>query len=708
LIENINVLANDSDPDGGVLSVISASAANGSVTINSDGTLNYEPNDDYYGTDTVSYTISDGQGGTDTATFDVIVTPVSDAPDATGGTIAVTEDTTYQFTVVDFGFTDVDGDSLVSVTIDTLPVSGELLLSGVPVSEGQEILAADIPNLEYQPPGNANGTSVTDFEFTVKDSGTIANGGQNVDQSAGTVNISITGTADPLTLSVVADAVSLSPPTESITTVTGVVQATIESNLGLTSGFLDGFDPDSGVLNHQGNVDAEDGQYTTYNFALESGSQVSYDWTFSSNENLNDEIESGYNDFVIVVIDAPDGTQTSQIITAAEFWGVNAQGAGTFDFTADQNGIYSFHWIVMNGGDTEKDSDFDITEVTVVDSAGNDVFSADVPLYITAQLSDTDGSETISVRVSNVPTGASLSAGVDQGSGVWLLSEADLDGLKYVPAQGSTGNIQLTVEAISTESDGDTYTTPAQTIDIVIDQTINNVLLSDGESATNANDFIQGTNNSDVVDGGAGNDLITGSQSGDTLSGGDGHDKLHGGEGIDILSGNDGMDVIYGDAGNDIIDGGAESDTLYGGSDMDIIVGADGNDAIFGGSENDTITGGSGDDYLSGGSGADTFVWNSGDDAGGNASDLVIDFSQAEGDVLDLSDLLIDEENADNLSQYLHFESDNHGNTIVEVSPNKGSVSQKITLQGVDLTVYGDDSEIISQLIQDGNLDIDQ
>ncbi|MEE3197369.1 MAG: Ig-like domain-containing protein, partial [Pseudomonadota bacterium] len=47
---SINVLANDSDPDGNTLSVTAATASNGTVAINSDYTLSYTPNANFNGT----------------------------------------------------------------------------------------------------------------------------------------------------------------------------------------------------------------------------------------------------------------------------------------------------------------------------------------------------------------------------------------------------------------------------------------------------------------------------------------------------------------------------------------------------------------------------------------------------------------------------------------------------------------------------------
>jgi hypothetical protein len=64
----INVLANDTDPDGDTLTVASfTQAAHGVVVKNTDGTLTYTPTTGYTGSDTFTYTASDGKGGTATA-----------------------------------------------------------------------------------------------------------------------------------------------------------------------------------------------------------------------------------------------------------------------------------------------------------------------------------------------------------------------------------------------------------------------------------------------------------------------------------------------------------------------------------------------------------------------------------------------------------------------------------------------------------------
>jgi len=70
----VTVLANDSDPDGGTLSVTSVTTpAHGTATINAATTVTYTPAASYSGPDSFGYSISDGQGGTASATVSVTV-----------------------------------------------------------------------------------------------------------------------------------------------------------------------------------------------------------------------------------------------------------------------------------------------------------------------------------------------------------------------------------------------------------------------------------------------------------------------------------------------------------------------------------------------------------------------------------------------------------------------------------------------------------
>jgi len=58
------LLQNDVDADDDTLSITSATAENGAVAINSDGTVSYTSNSGFLGNDQITYHISDGHGGT--------------------------------------------------------------------------------------------------------------------------------------------------------------------------------------------------------------------------------------------------------------------------------------------------------------------------------------------------------------------------------------------------------------------------------------------------------------------------------------------------------------------------------------------------------------------------------------------------------------------------------------------------------------------
>ncbi len=81
----------------------------------------------------------------------------------------------------------------------------------------------------------------------------------------------------------------------------------------------------------------------------------------------------------------------------------------------------------------------------------------------------------------------------------------------------------------------------------------------------------------------------------------------------------------------------------------------------------------------------------------------------AQGDVLDLRDLLQGEENASDLGQYLTF-TQSGTNTVIGVSHDgSGHVTQEITLNNVDLTTLGStNEEIIQAMLNNGSLKIDQ
>lgn len=85
----------------------------------------------------------------------VIIDPVNDAPTGADKTVDIVDGSAYVINELDFGFIDpVEGNNLQSVLVTSLPIAGELLLNGQPVTVGTEIGLSDIQSgrLSYLPP----------------------------------------------------------------------------------------------------------------------------------------------------------------------------------------------------------------------------------------------------------------------------------------------------------------------------------------------------------------------------------------------------------------------------------------------------------------------------------------------------------------------------------------------------------------------------
>ena len=155
------------------------------------------------------------------------------------------------------------------------------------------------------------------------------------------------------------------------------------------------------------------------------------------------------------------------------------------------------------------------------------------------------------------------------------------------------------------------------------------------------------------------------------------------------------INVEKGDANGNTLD--RSGDTI-----SRIIHGLGGNDTITGGTEDDEISGGTGDDTLTGNGGADRFMF-SFFDAG---NDTITDFNAAQGDVIDLSYLLIGFDAGANIADYITA-ADDSGNVVLTIDYDNGLTSNDgvvtITLQGHSMN--GKDSPAYIQgLIDNGNL----
>jgi uncharacterized repeat protein (TIGR01451 family) len=115
----VHVLANDSDPDGDPLTIVSVSPTNGTAIISGTNVV-FTPTNNFTGTATASYTITDGFGGTNSALIFVLVT--NRPPVANNQNVTTTENVSAAITLTG---SDPDGDAL-TFAIASGPTNGVL------------------------------------------------------------------------------------------------------------------------------------------------------------------------------------------------------------------------------------------------------------------------------------------------------------------------------------------------------------------------------------------------------------------------------------------------------------------------------------------------------------------------------------------------------------------------------------------------------
>jgi VCBS repeat-containing protein len=194
VITTPSLLTNDSDIDANdvlVVSSIDTTGVRGTVTLNTNGTLTYDPTgklDDLAQgvtfNEVITYTLSDGKGGIDTATVTIVVSGINDIPIAIndgGADFTTPEDKSFTTPNVLLNDKDADLDTLVIAAIDTTSTVGKVTNK----NDGTFL---------YDPNGKFNnltpGQTATDtFGYTVSD----GKGGT----ATASVTITITGVNIP-------------------------------------------------------------------------------------------------------------------------------------------------------------------------------------------------------------------------------------------------------------------------------------------------------------------------------------------------------------------------------------------------------------------------------------------------------------------------------------------------------------------------------
>ncbi|WP_435874838.1 immunoglobulin-like domain-containing protein [Pseudomonas chlororaphis] len=450
---------------------------------------------------TITVTVTDGSNYSNTATTTVNVVAVNDAPVATGGAVTGTEDTALTLTWATFGVSDVDSSAAsLGVKITQLPSDGKLqYLDGSTwkdVATNQTFSKADIDagKLRFTPDANEsgvdgyNGSGVgnqqadyAQIKFQPTDGQALGN--------TGTVKIDITPVADAPTLGVASNSVnsigllkeswsSLSGLGTNGNGITGDALKTVFNNSGNPTS-------SSTVTNAQSDtsVAGGSGSKTSGLIYLEAGKTYSF---------------SGVGDDSLLITIGGKNVATAT-------WGAGGSISGSF--TPTTSGYYTLDIYHANqSGPGSYDVNLSVNGSTPVDLS-----NANIPMYpsetalnnagvtlselhgsngegyydgyklnegaeggsvklskITTALTDTDGSESLSVKIGGIPAGSVLSDGAGHTfTASTSVGEVNVTGwnlgtLTITPPSHYNGSFNLTVTSTSTESLGGSASSTAQ------------------------------------------------------------------------------------------------------------------------------------------------------------------------------------------------------------------------------------------------------
>ena len=352
-------------------------------------------------TDNVYYVrvrVSDGVGS-DEEFIGVTVLNISDAPPTSqDGTVSVAEDSTYTFSPAKFYFADVDGDSFAGIRITTLPARGKLQSAGADVLPGQVLALGQISGLTYLPGANESATGYASFRFRVQDSSGL--------QSAIDYRLTVDVTA-------VADVPNIAVSNGII------VDEDTSFNIGLSTSVVD-VDSETLSVKLQG---------------LPPGARVTDGVSSATSSSVN---ISGWSYGAITVTPAANSSVdfTLQVTVTATEADNGSQAQTTKSIAVQVDGVA------------------DKPLLTTAPASGDE--DTAIPLPITAQLADVDGSEELKVSISGVPVGARLGDGalfaISSGAAIdisnWLLPA-----ITVRPAQNVNDDFTVTIAATAIEQD---------------------------------------------------------------------------------------------------------------------------------------------------------------------------------------------------------------------------------------------------------------
>ncbi|HGF5137305.1 tandem-95 repeat protein [Vibrio parahaemolyticus] len=398
--------------------------ANGTVSVNPDGSVTYTPNDNYHGTDSFTYIVTSG-GVSESAIVEVNVTPANDAPVAKDDIATTQEDTAVTIDVLP-NDTDVDGDKL---SIESVSVPKEQ--GTVEVVDGK---------LVFTPAENFNGDA--EITYTVTD-------GALTDQA--TVKVTVNAVNDtPAVESNIADqtlaedfmpyTIDLNTAFSDVDNVDGELTFSVSGNSNIQVAIV------NGIATITPTADWNGSETLTFTATDPSGESVSQpvNFTVAPVADIvadkatvvedtptiikvlgNDTFEG---DGKVVSLDANNGPANGSV-------SVNPDGSVTYTPNDNYHGIDSFTYIVTSGGVSESTTVYvDVTPENDAPVAKDDtaITDEDTPVTIDVLPNDTDvDGDKLSIESASVPK--------EQGT-----VEVVNGKLVFTPAENFNGDAEIT------------------------------------------------------------------------------------------------------------------------------------------------------------------------------------------------------------------------------------------------------------------------
>lgn len=400
--------------------------------------------------------------------------------------------------------TDTDGSEILSITISGVP-AGAILSAGTNNGGGTWTLtAAQLTNLTITPASNYSGS------FNLGIVATASENNQSISTSSTSLSVSVAGTATAPTL-VVGAATGAEDTAIALNITSALVDNDGSETLTITiAGVPLNAMLSAGIDNGNGSWTLTPLQLTNLTFTPPANFSGSFNLSVTSTSsengtispvvaslpvtitgvadtpNLSVQTVSGNEDTAIALnitasLNDTDGSEHLSILIsgipagAALSAGLN-NGDGTWSLTSGQlagltltppqnwAGVMALQVTALstenNGLVASINAPLSVTIIPVADaptlvvSAATGREDTAIALSIAPLLADVDNSETLSIRISGVPTGASLSTGVNNGGGTWTLTAAQLTNLKITPPLHSDADFTLSVTATATDSNG--------------------------------------------------------------------------------------------------------------------------------------------------------------------------------------------------------------------------------------------------------------